>query len=392
MRYKRTGWFNESYRHYLAAKGVKTSYFSKRREGWRSEAEGLRVAGPAVTTRTRPRKIFETEEFLKMLAVSKDPKKNAEYMKLRSRMAELKEEIDVRSPKSMAYSKPGLLMRGKQILTPAKLNALEEDAQVKIGSASSTEELAAAQQMLGEIQKMREDVKIASELGKELREKQKAADELAGVKAESLGVSAGWLTPSQWLSKEEQGYVIKKGTKDPDTGEVFTQDIFVPGTIPTSEQKKIAGMRGAEAAEKLQELAERKGSKLTKEEIKEGLLKSLPEVPAEVVTSFTRMTLNPKFRTAKVVEERRKELLKQAESLQAKHMDAQPSSPEYLVATRPSSGLKREVRERYERRAEEAKERAERKEAAEKTKTEAGLQKEKEALESVMSPIEEEKK
>jgi hypothetical protein len=261
MRYKRAGWYNESYRHYLAAKGVKTAYFSKRSDNKNLVEMGLRIKGPAQPPkgsysgqqRTRKRKIFDSEEFLQRLRFSPEKQKvmEAKYRKQGLNPEQIAHEIDEERKrlKELNLKYVSLQHDADKLRTDFEANkvsdvstsisALEKKGQINKELASNPEELRAANEALEEIGEMREDFKKQRQSEKELKKTEQEARDIAGVGGRG-GATVSLLASSQLLTNKEQYYYKEEGAE------------FKP-LLTAEQQKQMASERKKKLVEELQQ-------------------------------------------------------------------------------------------------------------------------------------------
>ena len=157
--YKSSGWFKDNYRHYLAAKGIKTKYdylahkegyFISKEERLKRKAMGLTNRGPKYTqpgtpgayTRTRPRQIISFEELLGKLAVAPIKRKELED-KARANGYTRQEDIDrvvnaeMKKRNELLYAARGI--EGQVADIDEDVNKLEEEvANIKMTDVEGT--------------------------------------------------------------------------------------------------------------------------------------------------------------------------------------------------------------------------------------------------------------
>jgi hypothetical protein len=284
--YKGSGWFKDNYRHYLAAKGIKTrydylahkeGYFISKEERLKRKAMGLSNRGPRNTpsgtpgayTRTRPRKIISFEELLGKLAVAPIKRKELED-KARANGYTRQEDIDrvvnaeMKKRNELLYAARDIESRVADI--DEDVNKLEEEvANIKMTDAEGTGvlktlfgargennkritiaslkkaakdleeiETPAAQEasrlILKNVARIEEHTKKAIKLQKERAELVKQGEKLAGIPARA-GVDIGHTDTLQLLTKEEIGTASIR--KHPESG--IKISIVTPGVI----EKKV---------------------------------------------------------------------------------------------------------------------------------------------------------
>ena len=310
-RYKKTGWFNESYRHYLAAKGIKTKidYFVRM-----DERPGFRPKGTPVPghIRTRPRVILPTEKYLELLQFSPEKQKVLEAKYRKKGLSEDEVQIEVNKERDRLRASRERYNKLKEEITELQrdlqqnkvtdanvsFSKLKQRAEENLKMAESPDEVKSAIVERAAVESMSEDFKKQREIGKKLLEKQKAVKDMTGAGIRG-GVPVGVLANSQLLTKKEQ-----YGFHDKDT------DVDFPA-LSVEQQQQLVKERRKKLHEELQEFGSAQGI----------IDSGQSSIPREVLVSFR--SLRSRTRGANIIGHRtanRKRLVERAEESQATQM------------------------------------------------------------------------
>lgn len=219
-RYKPVGWRYESHKHALAAQGIKTKYdyFSRRHPGAPVGVAFTPKGTPSGPARTRSRIIFGNEEFLerlkfspekKAVLISKYRKAGFSELEVVKKVAEEQERLAKYNKEYRALQKDIGILRaevGSNKVSDASVSIkkLEERARDNLlMAANNPDEIKAANNMLADVENLRPEFKAQRESEKKLFEKEKEAQDRAGVRGRT-SVPVGLLSSSQLLTEKEQ--------------------------------------------------------------------------------------------------------------------------------------------------------------------------------------------
>ena len=288
-RYKKTGWFNESYRHYLAAKGIKTktNYFARI-----DDRPGFRPKGTPVPghIRTRPRVILPTEKYLELLQFSPEKQKVLEAKYRKKGLSEDEVQIEVNKERDRLRASRERYNKLKEEITELQrdlqqnkvtdanvsFSKLKQRAEENLIMAENPDEVKAAINERAAVEAMSEEFKKQREIGKKLFEKQKAVKDMTGAGIRG-GVPVGVLANSQLLTKKEQ-----YGFHDKDT------DVDFPA-LSVEQQQQMVKERRKKLHEELQEFGSAQGI----------IDSGQSSIPKEVLVSFR--SLRSRTRGASVI-------------------------------------------------------------------------------------------
>jgi hypothetical protein len=309
-RYKSAGWYGESYRHYLAAKGVKTKndYFA------RINAPGFREKGTPVPgqIRTRPRVILPTEKYLELLQFSPEKQNVLEAKYRKKGLSEDEIHVEVAKERERLRASRERYNKLKEEITELQrdlqqnkvtdanvsFSKLKARAEENLKFAQTPDEVKSAIAERAAVEAMSEDFKKQREIGKKLLEKQKEVKEMTGTGIRG-GVPVGVLAKSQLLTQKEQ-----YGFHDKDT------DVDFPA-LSVEQQQQLVKERRKKLHEELQEFGSAQGIIDSNQSL----------IPKEVLVGFR--SLRSRTRGANIIGHRtanRKRLVERAAESQATQM------------------------------------------------------------------------